>query len=151
MLDPIFSLRCRVDMEARDRVEITFITLTAATRENLLALVEKYKRPESVARAFEMAWTRAQLEFRYLGIDPSAAHRFQELASHLIYPNARLRPPADRLALNKLGQSALWGYGISGDLADAGGHHRRCPRTCRCFANCCWRTITGACADSAPI
>jgi cellobiose phosphorylase len=116
VLDPIFSLRCSLDLEARDRVEITFITLTAAARENLLALVEKYKRPESIARAFQMAWTRAQLEFRYLGIDPSASHRFQELASHLIYPNARLRPASDRLALNKLGQPALWAYGVSGDL-----------------------------------
>ncbi len=116
VLDPIFSLRCSLDMEARNRVEITYVTLTASTREALLALIEKYKRPESVARAFQMAWTRAQLEFRYLGIDPSSAHRFQELASHLIYPNGRLRPPSDRLALNKLGQSALWGYGISGDL-----------------------------------
>ncbi len=116
VLDPIFSLRCSLDLEARDRVEITYITLTAASRESLMALVEKYKRPESIARAFQMAWTRAQLEFRYLGIDPSAAHRFQELASHLIYPNARLRPPSDRLALNKLGQPALWGYGVSGDL-----------------------------------
>ena len=116
VLDPIFSLRCTLDLEARDRVEITFITLTAATRESLLALVDKYKRPESIARAFQMAWTRAQLEFRYLGIDPSAAHRFQELASHLIYPNGRLRPPSDRLALNKLGQPALWAYGVSGDL-----------------------------------
>jgi cyclic beta-1,2-glucan synthetase len=116
VLDPIFSLRCTLDLEARDRVEITFITLTAASRENLLVLVDKYKRPESIARAFQMAWTRAQLEFRYLGIDPSAAHRFQELASHLIYPNGRLRPPSDRLALNKLGQPALWAYGVSGDL-----------------------------------
>jgi cellobiose phosphorylase len=116
VLDPIFSLRCSLDLEARDRVEITYITLTAASRESLLALVDKYKRSESVTRAFQMAWTRAQLEFRYLGIDPSSAHRFQELASHLIYPNGRLRPAADRLALNRLGQSALWGYGVSGDL-----------------------------------
>jgi cyclic beta-1,2-glucan synthetase len=116
VLDPIFSLRCSLELDARDRVEITYITLTAATRENLLALIEKYKRPESVTRALQMAWTRAQLEFRFLGIDPSAAHRFQELASNLIYPNARLRPPSDRLALNKLGQPALWGYGVSGDL-----------------------------------
>ena len=34
----------------------------------------------------------------------------------MIYPNARLRPPSDRLALNKLGQPALWAYGVSGDL-----------------------------------
>ncbi len=116
VLDPIFSLRCTVGLEARDRLEISFLTLTAPTREALLALVEKYRRPESVSRAFEMAWTRAQLEFRYLGIGPSASHRFMELASHLVYPNARLRPLSERLLQNRLGQSALWAYGISGDL-----------------------------------
>lgn len=116
VLDPIFSLRCNVSLEARDRVEISLLTLTAASRETLLALIDKYKRPESVARAFEMAWTRAQLEFRYLGIGPAAAHRFQELASHLLYPNARFRPLSERLMQNRIGQSALWTYGISGDL-----------------------------------
>src|SRR5260370_33917574 len=69
-----------------------------------------------MARAFEMAWTHSQLEFRYLGIGPARAHRFQELASYLVYPNWRLRPPGDRLVRNRLGQSVLWSYGISGDL-----------------------------------
>ena len=116
MLDPIFSLRCRAVIEPRDRLEISFLTVVAPSREALLALVAKYRRPESVTRAFEMAWTRAQLEFRYLGVGPAAAHRFQDLASHLLYPNPRLRLPGDRLARNRLGQSALWGDGISGDL-----------------------------------
>ena len=116
VLDPIFSLRCRATMEPRARLEITFLTIAASTREELLTLVAKFRRPDSVARAFEMAWTRAQLEFRYLAIGPAAAHRFQDLASHLIYLNPRLRLPADRLARNRLGQSALWQYGISGDL-----------------------------------
>ncbi len=84
------------------------MTLAASSREALLALIAKYQRQESVDRAFEMAWTRAQLEFRYLGVGPAAAHRFQELASHLLYPNWRLRPPGDRLLRNRLGQSALW-------------------------------------------
>jgi len=116
VLDPIFSLRSRAVIEPRDRLELSFVTLVASTRETLLALIAKYRRPESVTRAFEMAWTRAQLEFRYLGVGPAAAHRFQELASHLLYPNPRLRMPGDRLARNRLGQSALWGDGISGDL-----------------------------------
>ena len=60
-------------------------------------------------------WTRSQLHFRYLGIGTERAHRFQELASYLLYPNPRLRP-ADRVVRNRLGQSALWAFGISGDL-----------------------------------
>jgi cellobiose phosphorylase len=116
VLDPIFSLRCRVTLEPRQRVELTFVTLAAASREAVLALVAKYQHQEAVARAFELAWTRAQLQFRYLGIGPAEAHRFQELASHLLYPNARMRPQADQLTRNRLGQSGLWQYGISGDL-----------------------------------
>jgi len=116
VLDPIFSLRCRATIEPRDRLELSFVTVVAPSREALLALIAKYRRPESVTRAFEMAWTRAQLEFRYLGVGPAASHRFQDLAGYLLYPNPRLRMPADRLARNQLGQPALWGDGISGDL-----------------------------------
>jgi cyclic beta-1,2-glucan synthetase len=116
VLDPIFSLRCRVTLDPRERQELTFLTMAAPTREALLELVAKYNTAGAVSRAFEMAWTRAQLEFRYLRIGPGAAHRFQELASQMIYPGARLRPPADRLFRNRLGQEGLWAYGISGDL-----------------------------------
>jgi cyclic beta-1,2-glucan synthetase len=116
VIDPIFSLRCRITLDPRDRKELTFITVAANTREAVLELVHKYQRAESITRAFEMAWTRAQLEFRFLRIGPGAAHRFQELASPLLYPNSRLRPSGDRLVKNRLGQPGLWAYGISGDL-----------------------------------
>jgi cyclic beta-1,2-glucan synthetase len=116
VIDPIFSLRCRAVLDPRERKEITYLTMAAASREELMALIEKYSVPESILRAFEMAWTRAQLEFRFLRVGPGAAHRFQELASQLIYPNPRLRPPLDRFVRNRLGQESLWAYGISGDL-----------------------------------
>ncbi len=116
VVDPVFSLRCRVPLDAREQWEIAFVTVAGASREAVLDLIHKYGRGETVARAFEMAWTRAQLDLRFLGVGPAAAHRFQELASQLLYPNPRLRPPGDRLAKNRLGQEALWAYGISGDL-----------------------------------
>jgi cyclic beta-1,2-glucan synthetase len=115
VVDPIFSLRCRVTLAPRDRIELTFVTLAANSREEILALAAKYRRPGAVAQSFEMMWTRSQLEFRYLGIGPARAHRFQELASYLLYPNVRLRTP-ERIARNRMGQSGLWALGISGDL-----------------------------------
>jgi cyclic beta-1,2-glucan synthetase len=116
VLDPIFSLRCRATLAPRQRIELTFVTLAAASREALLTLIAKYQQPESVAQAFELVWTRAQLQFRYLGIGSGTAHRYQELASHLLYPNARMRPEPDKVMRNRLGQAGLWEYGISGDL-----------------------------------
>ena len=116
VIDPIFSLRCQMALDPRERREIAFLTMAAPSREVLLQLIAKYTVAEAISRAFAMAWTRAQLEFRFLRIGPGSAHRFQELASQMIYPNPRLRPPADRIARNRLGQESLWAYGISGDL-----------------------------------
>ena len=115
VIDPVFSLRCRVTLAPRDRVQLAFVTFAASSREALIALAEKYRRPGAVSQAFELMWTRSQLQFRYLGIGPSRAHRFQELASYLLYPNPRLRP-TDRVLRNRLGQSGIWALGISGDL-----------------------------------
>lgn len=116
VLDAIFSLSCTLELDPRDRMDLMFVTIAASSREELLSLVEKYRRPEICTRVFEIAWTRSQLAFRYLGIGPSAAHRFQELAGYLMFPASRLRPPAERLAQNQLGQPGLWSLGISGDL-----------------------------------
>jgi cyclic beta-1,2-glucan synthetase len=121
VIDPIFSLRWRIALDPRERQELALLTMAASTREYLLQMVAKYRSPGAVSRAFEMAWTRAQLEFRFLRINAGAAHRYQELASQLIYPSTRLRPSAlyqnmDRLFRNPLGQEGLWAYGISGDL-----------------------------------
>lgn len=69
-----------------------------------------------IDRAFESAWTRSQLELRYLALSPQAVHQFQELLSNMLYPNSRLRPPPERLLRNALNQRGLWSIGISGDL-----------------------------------
>ncbi len=92
VLDPIFSLRCRMALQARDRIELDFVTIAAPSHEALLTLIAKYQRRESVTRAFEMAWTRGRSSnFDISSVGPAAAHRFQELASYLLYPEL---PPA---------------------------------------------------------
>jgi cellobiose phosphorylase len=115
VVDPVFSLRCRMTLAPRDRMEFSFLTLVASSREDIMTMAAKYRRPGAVTQAFEMMWTRSQLEFRYLGIGSTRAHRFQELASYLVFPNIRLRSP-DRIARNRMGQSGLWALGVSGDL-----------------------------------
>jgi cyclic beta-1,2-glucan synthetase len=116
VLDPMFVIQRSFSLEPREQRQITFITIAARSREELLFLIAKYRDPNNCSRAFELAWSHAQLEYRYLGIQSDAAFRFGELASHLLYPNIRLRAPVERLRQNTLGQSKLWAYGISGDL-----------------------------------
>jgi len=116
VLDPVFVIRRRFALEPRQQRQLTYVTLAAASREELLRLIVKYRDIDHSHRTFELAWSHAQLQYRYLGIRCHEAFRFAELASHLLYPNQSLRAPAERLRRNTLGQSRLWAYGISGDL-----------------------------------
>jgi cyclic beta-1,2-glucan synthetase len=116
VLDPVFALRRRFVLNPREQRQITLITVAAGSRADLMQLILKYRDAGTCTRAFELAWNHAQLEYRYLGIQGDEALRFGELASHLIYPNSRLRVQVERLRRNVLGQSRLWTYGISGDL-----------------------------------
>ena len=115
-LDPIFSLRRRVFLEAGARVQIAFVTGASETRDEASSLAEKYSDMRAARRAMAMAWTYAQLELRHLRIHQEEASLFQQLAAHLLYPNALLRASLAILARNSLGQSRLWPYGISGDI-----------------------------------
>ena len=115
VLDPIFSFRAKLTLEARDQERLCFALAAAATREEALARAREYQRPSSAPRALETAWTRAQLQFRHLRIPPAAANQYDELAGSLIYPSPRMR--ASKVRMDLLGgQESLWKNSISGDL-----------------------------------
>ena len=115
-LDPILSLRRDLVLGPGERVRFAVITAAAASRNQIIRIIDKYRDMEAADRAFELAWTHSQLGLRYLRIQNEDVQRFQELASHMLYPNAGLRPGAERLRRNVLGQPGLWAFGISGDL-----------------------------------
>ena len=116
VLDPIFSLRCRVRLQPNETAQIVFTTGVADSQEHALALSEKYYDAGIFERESRLAWTRAQVEMTHLHIDPEEAHLFQRLAGRILYSDPSLRPTPHVLALNKLTQSRLWAHGISGDL-----------------------------------
>jgi cellobiose phosphorylase len=115
VLDPIFSLRRRVRIVPGGSAQITFVTGAAESREHALALAAKIHDPSMITRAFELAWTQGQVELRHLNIDADQAHRFQRLASAVLYLDGHRRARPELLARNTLGQPGLWAYGISGD------------------------------------
>ncbi len=115
VLDPILSLRRLVRLRPGQRSQFSLILGASESRAGVLALMEKYGEPSAVSRAMELAWVYSQLELRLLRIHPDDARRFQRLAAHMLYPNAQLRPPLERIQGNQKGQSSLWPYGISGD------------------------------------
>jgi cyclic beta-1,2-glucan synthetase len=116
VLDPIVSLRRRVRLRAGESVHLVFSTLVTSSRGAALALADKYRDPATFDRTVTLAWTHAQVQLHHLGIDPSEAHLFQDLAGRVLYSDPTLRPSVDTLRRNTSGAAALWPYGISGDL-----------------------------------
>jgi cyclic beta-1,2-glucan synthetase len=115
-IDPILSLRQSLSVGSGQRVQVSMVLAGAATREQVLTLLSKYGNPHAIDRAMDFAWASAQLELSLLRIQPDDARRFQQLASHLLFPDLLLRSPAQRITENRKGQAGLWAYGISGDL-----------------------------------
>ncbi|HEX7621987.1 MAG TPA: carbohydrate-binding protein, partial [Anaeromyxobacteraceae bacterium] len=116
LLDPMVSLRQRLRLSPGAVARLCFATGVASSRETAVALAQRYHDPTAATRTFTLAFAHVQSALRYLGISSEEALLFERLASRVLYADASLRAPPELLARNALGQEALWGHGISGDL-----------------------------------
>ena len=116
VLDPIFSLRCRVRIPPGATARVAYWTLVAPSRSEVLDLADKHHDATAFHRAVTLAWTQAQVQLQHLGIGPDEAHLFQRLANHVLFSDPALRPSSALLKRNEQGPPALWTHGISGDL-----------------------------------
>src|ERR1700736_103743 len=116
VLDPVLALRRRVRVPPGETVRVAFWTILAASRAAVLALVDKHRDVAAFERAHALARTHAEAELRTLGLDFEEAEQFQRIANRVLYADSSLRAPRDILDKNRLGQSVLWAFGLSGDL-----------------------------------
>ena len=116
VLDPIVAIRRGVVIDSDTSANWHIISGMAETRAAALTLIQKYREPSFAARAFEMAWSHSQIVLRQLQATEAEAQVYAQLASSVIHANPLHRAGAGILTRNRLGQSGLWGFGISGDL-----------------------------------
>jgi cyclic beta-1,2-glucan synthetase len=114
-LDPVFALSAAVDLPPGRSVRCAWITAVADSRERALAVARHYASPTAVVWAFEAAASVVERDLLALGVDSPGLQGAMRLLAHAVQPHASLRAPARVLAANRLGQSALWRHGISGD------------------------------------
>ncbi len=116
VLDPIVAIRQGVVIRPDTSANFHVVSGMAATRETALALIGKYRDPSFAARAFEMAWSHSQIVLRQFQATEAEAQVYAQLAASVLNANPLRRAGAGVLARNRLGQSGLWGFAISGDL-----------------------------------
>ncbi len=116
VLDPVMSMRARVNIEAEQTAHITFITGIFESREKAIEVVKKYKNISTIVRAFELALMRSRVESGYLGLTANEKEVYEQILGHILFTTPQRREQEEYIKSNKLGQSRLWAYGISGDL-----------------------------------
>lgn len=115
VLDPIFSLRKRVNIMPGENVTISFVTACTSSREEALNVVKHFRGYNYLERVFEEAMHEVQWELKGLGIKSAQANFYQRVANNIIFPsNFKYRDKYIK-NINKY-QRDLWPYGISGDL-----------------------------------
>ncbi|HEV8417840.1 MAG TPA: hypothetical protein VGQ43_03740 [Candidatus Udaeobacter sp.] len=115
VLDPVFSLRRRVRVEAGTTTRIAFVTGAADTYEAAIGIAKRFREFQAIDQAFEDAKTHSDRELRELGLTPDDIALFNRLAAAVIFTSSDFRD-LDAVAANRLGQASLWPHSISGDL-----------------------------------
>ena len=115
VLDPIFSLRRRVSLEAGMTARVAFVTGAAATREAAIGIAGRFGTMEAIDEAFARAKAHYPSTLQELELAPGEIDLFNRLAASVVFTNSGLRD-LDATSANRLGQASLWPYAISGDL-----------------------------------
>jgi cyclic beta-1,2-glucan synthetase len=124
-LDPIMALGQEIELAPHAQTTLAYVTVAAGSQQEVLELARRYRSLPAIERALDTTAAQAQDEARELGLDGDALRHAQLLLSGLLYPGPALRAGAEMLGANRLGQSGLWPFAISGDhpllLARIGG------------------------------
>ncbi len=116
VIDPIISIRRRIKLKTGSSCGISFVSSVTDSKEDAIRLASKYSELQNVKRVFSLAWSQSQVELNYLGIKPNQANLYQCMASKIIFINTMVREREEYIKAVDKSQSALWAYGISGDL-----------------------------------
>ena len=115
-LDPIFSLGQSFIIEPHKSADLAYMTFSGDSREAVLELARKYHNWAIIDRSFHQSDIAAQTWLGKQEITSDVFKNIMQVLSALLYPFKAVRASSEMLAANRLGQSGLWRFGISGDF-----------------------------------
>ena len=115
VLDPIMSQRFEIKIEKGSVASFAIITACCEDRDEALKIARKYKNFSNVERAFDMAWSRSQVENKYLGISTENEKAAYDMLANIVYILPYRRKLEQYISANNQGQQSLWSLGLSGD------------------------------------
>ncbi len=116
VIDPIISIRVRVAVDPGKTCKVAYTTAVTNCKEKAIEIANKYRDMFNVNRIFKLSWTECQMEMKYLCIKSNQINMYQKMASRILFLSSSLEQRKQYIMNIRKGQSALWPYGISGDL-----------------------------------
>jgi cellobiose phosphorylase len=116
VLDPIVSLRKSVRINPNQKAVLTFSMGVTHDKDELGALVSKYKNPHMVKELSDLAAIQTQVEANYLALSQEDLFLFQDMVSQILYISPQRKKHSRIISYNIKGQDGLWPFGISGDV-----------------------------------
>lgn len=115
VLDPVFSLRRLVDLEPGATARLSFVTGASDSQAAVQAIAERYSTIDLADQALPGALSACRKELAALKMTSGEVSLFNRLVGNIVFADAALRDE-DAVRANRLGRTALWAFGISGDL-----------------------------------
>ena len=116
-LDPIMSMRRRIQVPAGKAVSAFVITGFSKAKEQLFQLVEQYKNAVDIEDAFKKASVFNNMRTSMSLLKGSQMRLYNNISKYILQTATFGNKRQEVLAKNRLSQNGLWRFGISGDHA----------------------------------
>ncbi|MEO6407862.1 MAG: hypothetical protein ABIO45_03820 [Burkholderiaceae bacterium] len=115
VLDAVTAIRVPVTLAAGASITIDWFTGVAPSRAECEALARRHRSEAAANAIVEHASAYRERTLRRLHASDADAAIYVRMAAAIVYADGACRADAATIAQNRRGQSALWGFGISGD------------------------------------
>lgn len=110
------SLKKYIEINPNEEVIIDYYIAIGESIEEIKELKEKYTKFNADTRLFELAKGRSVIENRFLNLKGTQVEMYNKILSEVINGSKTIEKYEDNTKQNRLKQSDLWKFGISGDL-----------------------------------
>lgn len=117
VLDAVAAIRVPFVLQPGGSVTIDWITGVAENHDACVSLARTMEDERASTAIFDQAGTYRAATLQALKASDADARVFDRMAAAVLYADSELRADANIIAQNRSGQSDLWKFSISGDVA----------------------------------
>ena len=116
-LDPVLSLRNKIMVPANETVSVYMLTGFGRSKEQIFDIIDNYNTKQALDSEFDISTLMNIIDNKHMNIDGSDMKIFNIMLNYLFQTTSMsvTEEHMNLLRTNRLGQSELWKFGISGD------------------------------------